>query len=127
MTGGAALLPDGENREVYAAGLPVELLAAPAEETIAGEPRYGSRVLGQTPAGELGVWELRGGTVSDVEVDEVFVVLSGNATIEFLDEDRAVTIGAGDVMRLTAGSRTRWTVADHLRKVYLAWDGPDSP
>ena len=33
---------------------------------------------------------------------------------------QTVEVGPGDVMRFVAGSRTCWTVADHIRKVYIA-------
>ena len=50
----------------------------------------------------------------------VFVVIAGNATIELLDEGRTVEVKTGDVMRLVAGTRTRWTVPDRIRKIYIA-------
>ena len=31
-----------------------------------------------------------------------------------------IDVKTGDVMRLTAGTRTRWIVKDHVRKFYLA-------
>ena len=80
----------------------------------------GALELGSLGGCETGIWELRDGAVFDTEVDEVFVVISGGATIELLDEGRSVDVKTGDVMRLTAGTRTRWIVRDHVRKVYLA-------
>ena len=70
---------------------------------------------------EIGVWEMTPGAMTDVEVDEVFVVLSGAATVEF-DRARAAAhrARAGSVVRLTAGMRTTWTVHETLRKVYVA-------
>jgi uncharacterized cupin superfamily protein len=67
-----------------------------------------------------GVWEMTPGVMSDVESDEVFVVLSGSATVEFDDEGETLHIEAGDVVRLAAGARTVWSVTETLRKVYLA-------
>jgi uncharacterized cupin superfamily protein len=55
----------------------------------------------------------------DVEAEELFVVLSGAATVEFDDDSPALALGAGDVVRLTKGARTVWTVTETLRKVYL--------
>ena len=43
------------------------------------------------------------GTSTDVEVDEVFVVLSGRATIG-VDGEAPVDIGPGDVVTLTQGA-----------------------
>lgn len=121
------LLPESVNRAVNGLVVEVALEAVQADETVSGEPRQGVAVLGSLGDIEAGIWELREGVVTDTEVDELFTVLSGEATIEFLTADgevdasagEPVTVSAGDVMRLVAGSRTRWTVADHIRKVYL--------
>ena len=55
---------------------------------------------------------------TDVEADEVFVVLSGRATVEVVDGP-TLEIGPGDVGLLPAGARTTWTVHETLRKVYV--------
>ncbi|QIK62950.1 cupin domain-containing protein [Leucobacter viscericola] len=114
------VLADGVNARVSGLGISVPLESVAPEETVSGSPRQGFVELGAIGSCETGIWELRSGTVVDTEVDEIFVVLSGGASIEFLDEDRSVEVGPGDVMRLVAGSRTRWTVEDHIRKVYIA-------
>ncbi len=122
-----ALLPDGRNVSVQGARVDVALDPVDAEDTVAGSPKQGIAELGLIGDAELGIWELRGGTVTDTEVDEIFVVLSGGASIELLEvpgspeeSGRVVEVAAGDVMRLVAGTRTRWTVADRIRKVYVA-------
>ena len=43
------------------------------------------------------------GVMRDVEAEELFVVLSGAATVEFDDDSPALTLGAGDVVRLAKG------------------------
>jgi uncharacterized cupin superfamily protein len=58
--------------------------------------------------------------VTDTEVDEVFVVLQGRATLEFDGSDEVLELHPGVVGRLAAGARTRWTVTDTLRKVYIS-------
>jgi hypothetical protein len=78
--------------------------------------------LGSSGPGEVGLWEIDPGTAHDVEVDEVFVVLSGSATVS-VEGWPDVAIGAGDVVRLRAGTATTWVVEERLRKVYVAWDG----
>ena len=59
------------------------------------------------------------GVARDIEVDEVFVVLSGRATVE-VDGGPTYAIAAGDIVRLNAGDQTTWTVHETLRKVYVA-------
>lgn len=71
----------------------------------------------------VGVWQHGEGASTDVEADEVFVVLGGRATIEF-DGGDPIDCAQGDVVMLPAGARTRWTVHETLRKVYVI--RPDS-
>lgn len=92
---------------------------AAAEEVIEGAPEIGATDLPVAGPVEVGIWEITPGTVVDTEVDEVFVVLSGAARVEFDDGSDPMELGPGSVARLVAGSRTRWTVTETLRKVYL--------
>lgn len=57
--------------------------------------------------------------MTDVETDELFVVLSGSASVEFADGSPTLQLGPGDVVRLQARANTVWTVTGTLRKVYL--------
>ncbi len=92
----------------------------PAEQVEQGSPSTSAVALGEFRGSEVGVWELTPGTVTDVESEELFIVLSGAATVLFVDEDRTVHLGPGSVMRLEAGQRTVWTVTETLRKIYVA-------
>jgi uncharacterized protein len=95
----------------------------PAEQVVDGEPTTGLAVLieGSGPHGspEIGVWEMTPGTATDVEEDEVFVVLSGRATLLMPGLD-PVELSPGSVVQLTAGMATTWTVHETLRKIYIA-------
>ena len=60
------------------------------------------------------------GTMRDVEIDELFVVVAGDATVDFVDSELpSIRLGPGAVVRLEAGMNTVWTVRQTLRKVYL--------
>jgi uncharacterized cupin superfamily protein len=85
-----------------------------------GAPPTRLRELGAFGGLDVGVWEMEAGVATDTEVDELFVVLAGAGTIDLLDEDRSLTIAPGDLVRLAAGTRTRWTVTATVRKLYLA-------
>lgn len=105
---------------------PIPLTPLPAEAVEAGSPATGASELGELGGCRIGLWEITPGVSRDVEADEVFVVLDGTARIDFLDPagdggatPRALHIAPGDVVRLRAGQRTRWTVHETLRKVYL--------
>lgn len=66
----------------------------------------------------VGVWQHTTGVSTDVEVDEIFIVLSGRATIAVKDGPD-LDVGAGDVGVLEAGAETTWTVHEDLRKIYV--------
>lgn len=93
----------------------------PADEVVAGAPTTAIVVLDDTGDREIGIWEMTPGTATDTETDELFVVLSGRATIAF-DEPSlpSLEVGPGSVVRLAEGMRTTWTVMETLRKVYIA-------
>lgn len=91
----------------------------PADQSVSGEPNTGTRALVDFDGLEVGIWEMTPGVMNDTEVEELFVVLSGSATIEFADGSPAIEVGAGDVARLAAGAETTWTVTETLRKIYL--------
>ncbi|SMG17898.1 cupin domain-containing protein [Agreia pratensis] len=99
--------------------LALSLDLAPADNVVAGTPHTGFYELMDTDGRSVGIWELGVGTVTDTEIDEVFVVISGSATVEFDDSDETLSLRPGSVGRLGAGMRTRWTVTETLRKIYI--------
>lgn len=114
------------HEQLIAAGLREQLDAEPLPpgQIEAGTPSTAAAEIGGFAGCELGVWEVTPGICSDTEADEVFIVLRGRARIEFLGGGPApapgpLDIGPGDIVRLHEGQRTRWTVRETLRKVYL--------
>lgn len=104
-----------------AAALPLALDSVPADQVVNGSPAAGFVELGTIGDIEVGVWEHTAGVSTDVESDEVFVVLSGSATVTFVDPPLPpVELRPGSVGRLASGMRTTWTVHERLRKVYFA-------
>lgn len=99
----------------------------PAAAAAAGTPSTAVQELGRFGGVDLGVWEMTEGGMYDTEADEVFVVLSGRATVQFLSPGGSVEsvqeLGPHTLMRLTAGTRTRWDVTQTLRKIYLTAPG----
>jgi uncharacterized cupin superfamily protein len=63
------------------------------------------------------------GGMFDTEVDEVFAVIAGSATVTRFADDGSeleeILLQPGTICRLTAGTRTRWDVSAPLRKVYV--------
>ena len=54
---------------------------------------------------------------TDVEAAEVFLVVSGRATVE-IDEGPVLELTAGVVGSFAGGERTVWRVQETLRKLY---------
>ncbi len=102
-----------------AATIELPLKDVPAAQRIKGSPRTGTKSLGQFGDVNVGLWEMTPGTMSDTEVDEIFIVLHGSGTVDFKDRE-SISLAAGDVVRLHAGQQTVWTVTDTLRKVFLS-------
>ena len=107
------------NSVANAAAVPLAMAAVPDDQRVGGEPATGSAVLGTFADLEVGVWEMTTGAMRDIEADELFVVLSGSARVDFADGSASLELGPGDVVRLAAGTQTQWTVHQPLRKVYL--------
>ena len=87
-------------------------------QVVSGDPEVRVLALHDSDALSVGVWQHSTGVSTDVEADEIFVVLAGRATVEVADGP-TLEIGAGDVGLLPAGARTTWTVHETLRKVYV--------
>ncbi|MCS5714673.1 cupin domain-containing protein [Herbiconiux sp. CPCC 205716] len=104
---------------IDASALELEALPLDPGDVEQGSPRAAIAELLGTPSLAVGVWELSEGVVRDTEVDEVFVVLSGRAEVEVEGSAEVLRLVPGVVGRLAAGSRTRWTVTETLRKVYV--------
>lgn len=109
----------GSTGAVHAAAIELPPLAIPSDPALGGDARTATTVLGEFAGVELGVWEMAPGVMRDVEDDEVFIVLSGSAVVEFADGSAPLHLSAGDVVRLEEGTETVWTVTETIRKVYL--------
>ena len=77
--------------------------------------------VGSVEGAAVGIWEHSIGTSGDVEEDEVFIVLSGRATVT-PQGGEPVEFGPGDIGRLAEGTRSTWVVHETLRKI---WVSPD--
>ena len=75
--------------------IPLADLPLEPESVVAGAPKASSAELADLGGLEIGVWEITAGTVTDVEVDEVMVVLSGRASVTF-EADDSTSSSAGD-------------------------------
>lgn len=93
---------------------------------VEGSPMTGFAEWGSWQGMSVGVWEMSPGAMRDVEVDEVFIVVSGDALLrrvkDGLPQEKHLTPGV--VCVLHHGEETEWQVRQSLRKVYLS---PQTP
>ncbi|QJU56341.1 cupin domain-containing protein (plasmid) [Herbiconiux sp. KACC 21604] len=100
------------------------LSAAPREPVKSADVIWGSPVTKThelfTEDGplEVGIWQLQGGACRDIEVEELFVVLSGRALLT-VNGRPPREVAPGDLVKLEAGDVTTWVVQTTLRKLYL--------
>lgn len=88
-------------------------------QIVSGEPEVTGKVLWESADGKQvrGIWQITPGVVTDTESDELFVVVSGRATVA-VEGGATLEIGPGDACVLREGDRTTWTVHETLRKAY---------
>ncbi|MFD7627221.1 cupin domain-containing protein [Streptomyces sp. NPDC059851] len=88
-------------------------------QIVSGHPVVTGKVLWESPDGTQvrGIWQITPGVVTDVEANELFVVVSGRATIE-VEGGATLEVGPGSACVLREGDRTTWTVHETLRKAY---------
>ncbi|WP_328298030.1 cupin domain-containing protein [Streptomyces sp. NBC_00435] len=108
----AVSVPDLSDTELEAEELdPAQILS--------GDPVVTGKVLWEAPDGSQvrGIWQITPGVVTDTEANELFVVVSGRATIE-VEGGATLEVGPGSACVLREGDRTTWTVHETLRKAY---------
>jgi uncharacterized protein len=109
-------------RVIRAADLALGWTPVDPAQVVSGDPRIGSAEVAIVPGIEVGLWSHTPGVSTDMEADEVFVVLTGRASIEFAD-GTVLEVGPGDIGILPPGAQTTWTIHEELRKVYVIRSG----
>lgn len=89
------------------------------QQIVSGTPVVTGKVLWEAEDGSQirGIWQITPGVVTDTEANELFVVVSGRATIE-VEGGATLEVGPGSACVLREGDRTTWTVHETLRKAY---------
>jgi uncharacterized cupin superfamily protein len=104
---------------IDAASVNIEMSPVPQETRVAGIPipNAGASAL-DCQFLDCGVWEHSVGQSCDVEQDEVFVVIQGNATV-IKSDSSVMHLKPGTIGVLQAGEATTWNVTSPLRKVWI--------
>lgn len=118
-------VPADRSAALDVSALPLEPLPLDPAQIVSGSPTTAYAVLDVSADGrvERGVWEHTPGVSTDVEADELFVVVSGRATVEVdggasAPGGETLDLRPGVVGILRAGAQTTWTVHETLRKVW---------
>ncbi len=110
-------------RTVNAPAVELEHESVTAHQVLAGAPTTAATTLGHIFGVEYGLWEMSVGSMSDVEAEELFVVLSGSATVQIHAANgfqaAVLRLEPGTVCHLSEGMNTSWVVDEPLRKLYL--------
>jgi uncharacterized protein len=96
----------------------------PAGQVLEGEPTVAEQALWTSPDGtvESGLWEITAGVSTDVEAPEVFLVVSGRATVE-VRHGPTLELAPGVAGSFAGGEHTVWRVHETLRKLYTVSTG----
>ena len=118
MSHASAAAP-GSTFAVAVAELILDAAELDPSTVVKGSPAVTEATLWSSDDGRIvrGVWQITEGTVTDVEADELFVVVSGRATVE-VDDGPTLELAPGVMGVLAEGAHTTWTVHEPLRKVF---------
>jgi len=106
------------NRDFDALAADLDWTDLPEDKCPVGPVNTGVAVLAETSFVDVGVWEHPRGTSTDVEADEVFVVIRGVGRVLLANGD-VLELRPGVVGVLSAGTTTTWIVDEPLRKVWV--------
>lgn len=82
--------------------------------------KVGIQELEKVNSTTVGVWEVHPGVLVGVpDTEEVFIVISGDATITSAGDAEPIVVGPGSVIRLKVGQETRWDVRETVRKFWV--------
>ena len=96
----------------------LEWAPLPDDQCPDGPVATGACGLVETAFADVGVWAHPVGTSTDIEQDEVFVVLSGRGRV-LLADGSDMHLRPGVVGVLVAGTPTTWVIDEPLRKVWI--------
>ncbi len=106
--------------DALALAIPTEHV--PADQVTDGSPGTGSIPLTEWDDRDVGVWVMTPGSMTDVETDEVCIIIAGAGVVHRTLNGVRVEqpLIAGTVLQLHSGEETLWIVTETIRKVYLA-------
>jgi len=106
--------------DALALAIPTEHV--PANQATDGSPETGFVPLTENDGREIGVWVMTPGAMTDVETDEISIIIGGTGVVHRSVNGVRVEqpLIAGTVLQLHSGEETLWVVTQTIRKVYVA-------
>ena len=96
----------------------LELEELDPEQIVSGTPETTELTLLEAGSGETsGLWQITPGVVTDTEVEESFMVITGKGHITFEDGSQ-IELEPGVTHRFKGGENTTWTIEQTLLKAY---------
>ena len=87
-------------------------------QIVSGTPETSALTLAESDEGaESGLWRCTPGVVTDTEVEESFLVITGRGRIDF-EDGTSVELSPGVTHRFEGGEKTRWTVEETILKAF---------
>jgi len=88
------------------------------EQVKFGNPKTSALTLAESKDGaEAGLWRCTPGVVTDTEVHESFLVITGKGTLDF-EDGRSIDLEPGVTVTFEGGEKTTWTVKETILKAF---------
>jgi len=92
-------------------------------QVVSGDPRTSELTLAESDDGQVsGLWRCTPGVVTDTEVEESFLVITGRAVLTY-EDGREFVLEPGVTHRFDGGEKTTWDVRETLLKAYWIREG----
>ena len=92
-------------------------------QILAGDPATSELTLAESEDGQIsGLWRCTPGVVTDTEVEESFLVITGRATLTY-EDGRTFELKPGVTHRFEGGENTTWSVEETILKAYWIREG----
>ena len=94
----------------------------PDDQVTDGSPETGSIPLTEWDGRDVGVWVMTPGSMTDVETDEICIIIAGAGVVRRTINGARVEqeLRPGAVFQLLDEEETLWVVTETVRKIYLA-------
>lgn len=109
---------------LYRQALDLTITTVPvsADQVVSGHPETGVAEWKSWNGLEVGVWDMTPGVMSDIESDEICIIIDGAGFVERTINGATIqqALEPGAIFHLREGEKTLWHVSRKVRKIYFA-------